>query len=286
MVGTLIEQCYEIAGHTETVKVLDELKSLGYEHATRSGMSIGLCDMIIPEGKADMIAAARAEIEEVEKKHRKGLITEGERYNMIIDIWTDTNDKLTNKLFDVLEENDDPRNERSREELNPVYVMVDSGARGSRQQIRQLAGMRGLMAKPSGEIIERPILSNFREGLSVLEYFISTHGARKGLADTALKTADSGYLTRKLVDVSHDIIITEPDCYTLNGIEVGAIVEGDEELVSLATRILGRTAAEDICDPHEPDRVIVAAGELIDKYTARNVESAGVEQDYSKCVDV
>ena len=278
VVGTLIEQCYEIAGHSETVKVLDELKNLGYEHATSSGMSIGLCDMIIPEGKADMVASARAEIEEVESKHRKGLITEGERYNMIIDIWTDTNDKLTNKLFDVLEENDDPKNEKSREELNPVYVMVDSGARGSRQQIRQLAGMRGLMAKPSGEIIERPILSNFREGLSVLEYFISTHGARKGLADTALKTADSGYLTRKLVDVSHDIIITEPDCGTLNGIEVGAIVEGDEELVSLATRILGRTAAEDICDPHEPDRVIVAAGELIDKYTARNVESAGVEQ--------
>ena len=176
---------------------------------------------------------------------------------MIIDIWTDTNDKLTNKLFEVLEENDDPKNERSREELNPVYSMVDSGARGSRQQIRQLAGMRGLMAKPSGEIIERPILSNFREGLSVLEYFISTHGARKGLADTALKTADSGYLTRKLVDVSHDIIITEEDCNTLNGIEIGAITEGDEELVSLGVRILGRTAAEDICDPHEPDKVIV-----------------------------
>ena len=235
--------------------------------------------MIIPEGKADMVASARAEIEEVESKHRKGLITEGERYNMIIDIWTDTNDKLTNKLFDVLEENDDPKNEKSREELNPVYVMVDSGARGSRQQIRQLAGMRGLMqANHPVKLSKDLILSNFREGLSVLEYFISTHGARKGLADTALKTADSGYLTRKLVDVSHDIIITEPDCGTLNGIEVGAIVEGDEELVSLATRILGRTAAEDICDPHEPDRVIVAAGELIDKYTARNVESAGVEQ--------
>ena len=278
VVGTLIEQCYEIAGHNETVLVLDKLKNLGYEHATRSGMSIGLSDMIIPEGKSEMVSKARDEIKEIEEKYRKGLITEGERYNMIIDIWTDTNDKLTNKLFEVLEENDDPKNERSREELNPVYSMVDSGARGSRQQIRQLAGMRGLMAKPSGEIIERPILSNFREGLSVLEYFISTHGARKGLADTALKTADSGYLTRKLVDVSHDIIITEEDCNTLNGIEIGAITEGDEELVSLGVRILGRTAAEDICDPHEPDKVIVAAGELIDKYSAQKVESAGVEK--------
>ena len=276
VVANLIEQCYEISGHNETVKVLDALKDLGYEHATLSGLSIGLCDMIIPQDKGEMIAAARKNIEDVEVKHRKGLITEGERYNMIIDIWTDTNDKLTNKLFDVLESNDDPMNVQSKDELNPVYVMVDSGARGSRQQIRQLAGMRGLMAKPSGEIIERPILSNFREGLSVLEYFISTHGARKGLADTALKTADSGYLTRKLVDVSHDIIITEEDCHTLNGIEVSAIVEGDDELVSLATRIIGRTAAEDICNPHTLE-VLVAASELIDKYSARKVESAGVE---------
>ncbi|MEE9367657.1 MAG: DNA-directed RNA polymerase subunit beta' [Pontiella sp.] len=276
VVGILIEQCYEIAGHAETVVVLDELKSLGYENATLSGMSIGLCDMIIPPEKSEMIAKARGEIDDVEAKHRKGLITEGERYNMIIDIWTDTNDKLTNKLFEVLENNDDKMNVQSKDELNPVYVMVDSGARGSRQQIRQLAGMRGLMAKPSGEIIERPILSNFREGLSVLEYFISTHGARKGLADTALKTADSGYLTRKLVDVSHDIIITEENCHTLNGIEVSAITEGDDELVSLATRIIGRTAAEDICNPHTLD-ILVAAGELIDKYSARKVESAGVE---------
>ncbi len=276
VIGTLIEQCYEIAGHNETVAVLDNLKDMGYEYATRSGMSIGLYDMIIPEDKTGMVATARAGIEEVEVKYRKGLITEGERYNMIIDIWTDTNDKLTSKLFGVLEENDDPKNERSREELNPVHVMVDSGARGSRQQIRQLAGMRGLMAKPSGEIIERPILSNFREGLSVLEYFISTHGARKGLADTALKTADSGYLTRKLADVSHDIIIAEEDCNTLNGIEVGAIAEGDEELVSLATRILGRTAAEDICNPHTLE-VLVAGGTLIDKHSARQVESTGVE---------
>jgi DNA-directed RNA polymerase subunit beta' len=276
VVGTMIEQSYEIAGHNETVKVLDRLKNLGYEHATLSGMSIGLCDMIIPQEKESMIGSARQEIEGVEAKYKKGLITEGERYNMIIDIWTDTNDRLTNRLFEALEKNDDPLNKQSVNELNPVYVMVDSGARGSRQQIRQLAGMRGLMAKPSGEIIERPILSNFREGLSVLEYFISTHGARKGLADTALKTADSGYLTRKLVDVSHDIIVSEEDCHTLNGIEVSAITEGDDELVSLAQRIIGRTAAEDICNPHTRE-VLVGAGELIDKYSAHKVESAGVE---------
>ena len=277
VIGKMIEQCYEIAGHAETVKVLDRLKDLGYEYATMSGMSIALSDMIIPQEKGEMIAKAREEIAGVEAKYKKGLITEGERYNMIIDIWTDTNDRLTNQLFEVLEKNDDPLNERSIDELNPVYVMVDSGARGSRQQIRQLAGMRGLMAKPSGEIIERPILSNFREGLSVLEYFISTHGARKGLADTALKTADSGYLTRKLVDVSHDIIIMEEDCHTLNGIEVSAITDGDEELVPLSQRIIGRAAAEDICNPHSLE-VIVAAGELIDKYSAQKVESAGVEK--------
>jgi len=278
VIGNMIEQCYEISGHNETVKVLDKLKDLGYEYATTSGMSIALSDMIIPPEKGDMIATARKDIEGVEAKYKKGLITEGERYNMIVDIWTDTNDRLTNRLFDALEENNDQFNKQSVDELNPVYVMVDSGARGSRQQIRQLAGMRGLMAKPSGEIIERPILSNFREGLSVLEYFISTHGARKGLADTALKTADSGYLTRKLVDVSHDIIVTEEDCHTLNGIEVSAIVEGDDELVPLSQRIIGRTAAEDICNPHTLDEVIVAAGELIDKYSAQKVESAGVEK--------
>ena len=276
VIGKMIEQCYEISGHNETVRVLDDLKDLGYEYATLSGMSIALSDMIIPQEKGDMVGAARKDIEGVDAKYKKGLITEGERYNMIIDIWTDTNDQLTNRLFDALEKNDDPFNKQSVDELNPVYVMVDSGARGSRQQIRQLAGMRGLMAKPSGEIIERPILSNFREGLSVLEYFISTHGARKGLADTALKTADSGYLTRKLVDVSHDIIVSEEDCHTLNGIEVSSITEGDDELVPLSQRIIGRTAAEDICNPHSLE-VIVAAGELIDKYSARKVESAGVE---------
>ena len=277
LLGKLIEHCYEKAGHDETVRVLDRLKDLGYAQATAAGISIGLSDMIIPPEKADLIAASRKEIREVEDKYKKGIITDGERYNMVIDKWTDANDKLTNRLFSALESNDDPVNAQSKDDLNPVFIMVDSGARGSRQQIRQLAGMRGLMAKPSGEIIERPILANFREGLSVLEYFISTHGARKGLADTALKTADSGYLTRKLVDVAHDIIIMEEDCHTLNGIEVSAITDGDDELVSLAARIIGRTACDDVCDPHNPSEVIVAANEVIDEYSARKIERVGVE---------
>ena len=277
LLGQLIEHCYEKAGHNETVCVLDRLKELGYANATAAGISIGLSDMIIPPEKADLVAAARKEISDVEDKYKKGIITDGERYNMVIDQWTDANDKLTNKLFSSLERNDDEVNVASKDDLNPVFIMVDSGARGSRQQIRQLAGMRGLMAKPSGEIIERPILSNFREGLSVLEYFISTHGARKGLADTALKTADSGYLTRKLVDVAHDIIIHEEDCHTLNGIEVNAITDGDDELVSLAQRITGRTACDDICDPHNANEVIVAANEIIDEYAAKKIERCGIE---------
>ncbi len=277
LLGTLIEHCYEKAGHNETVLVLDRLKNLGFEQATAAGISIGLSDMIIPPEKAKLIAAARKEIRDIEDKYKKGLITDGERYNMVIDQWTDANDKLTNKLFSSLERNDDPVNAKSKADLNPVFIMVDSGARGSRQQIRQLAGMRGLMAKPSGEIIERPILANFREGLSVLEYFISTHGARKGLADTALKTADSGYLTRKLVDVAHDIIIMEEDCGTLNGIEVSAITDGDDELVSLSQRIIGRTACDDICDSHNPDEVVVAANEIIDEYTAKKIEKVDIE---------
>jgi len=277
VLGGLIEHCYEKAGHNETVLVLDRLKDLGYANATTAGISIALSDMIIPPEKPELIGKARKAIREIEEKYKKGLITDGERYNMVIDQWTDANDKLTVKLFSALERNDDPINAQSKGDLNPVFMMVDSGARGSRQQIRQLAGMRGLMAKPSGEIIERPIIANFREGLSVLEYFISTHGARKGLADTALKTADSGYLTRKLVDVAHDIIIMEEDCHTLNGIEVSAITDGDDELVSLSARIIGRTACDDIFDPHNENEVIVAANEIIDEYAAKKIERVNIE---------
>src|SRR5206468_2620996 len=189
------------------------------------------------------------------QQYRKGIITDGERYNKIIDIWTHAGDEISSVMFRTLEHNE------GRRELNPVYLMVDSGARGNRQQVRQLAGMRGLMAKPSGEIIERPITSNFREGLSVLEYFISTHGARKGLADTALKTADSGYLTRKLVDAAQDVIINAEDCGTVNGIVVRSIYEGDEEVVDLAQRIIGRVSCETIADPADKKKKIVTASQ-------------------------
>src|SRR5256886_2268929 len=214
---------------------------------------------------------AYKQIRTVEQQYRKGIITDGERYNKIIDIWTHAGDEISNVMFRTLEHND------GRKELNPVYLMVDSGARGNRQQVRQLAGMRGLMAKPSGEIIERPITSNFREGLTVLEYFISTHGARKGLADTALKTADSGYLTRKLVDAAQDVIINKEDCGTVNGIVVRSIYEGDEEVVDLAQRIIGRVSCETIADPVDKKKKIVKANQFIDEKIAGELQRVGVE---------
>src|SRR5438874_1404611 len=210
----IIWRCYQIAGPAETVATLDKLKELGFAEATKAGISIGISDMIIPKEKQTELENAYKQIRQVEQQYRKGIITDGERYNKIIDIWTHAGDEISSVMFRTLEHNE------GRKELNPVYLMVDSGSRGNRQQVRQLAGMRGLMAKPSGEIIERPITSNFREGLSVLEYFISTHGARKGLADTALKTADSGYLTRILVDDAHDVIIHLEDCGTVSEIIV------------------------------------------------------------------
>ena len=223
--------------------------------------------MIIPKEKETELENAYKQIKQVEQQYRKGIITDGERYNKIIDIWTHAGDEISSVMFRTLEHNE------GRKELNPVYLMVDSGARGNRQQVRQLAGMRGLMAKPSGEIIERPITSNFREGLTVLEYFISTHGARKGLADTALKTADSGYLTRKLVDASQDVIINEEDCGTVNGIVVRSIYEGDEEVVDLATRIVGRVSCETVVDPVEKKKKIVKANQLIDEKIAADLHA-------------
>jgi DNA-directed RNA polymerase subunit beta' len=271
--GELIWQCHKLAGHDETVRVLDRLKELGFTHATLAGISIGMADMIIPADKPKILQRARQQVSEVEKQYRQGVITEGERYNKIVDIWTQATDETANAMYRSIESNAGV----SEDECNPVFMMVDSKARGSRQQIRQLGGMRGLMAKPSGEIIERPITSNFREGLSVLEYFVSTHGARKGLADTALKTADAGYLTRKLVDVAQDVIAAEQDCNTVNGIYVTAIVEGDEELVSLRTRILGRTAVDDIADPVSGAVVVRAASE-IDEEACDRIAEAGVER--------
>lgn len=269
--GNIIWRCYHVAGHAETVRVLDQLKNLGFEHATLMGVSIGLVDMITPEEKSQIIAKARTEIADVDKQYRKGIITDGERYNKIIDVWTRATDETATIMFDAIKRN------RDLPLPNPLFMMIDSGARGSRQQIRQLAGMRGLMAKPSGEIIEQPIISNLRQGLSVLEYFISTHGARKGLADTALKTADAGYLTRKLVDVAQDIIITEQDCNTLNGIEVSSI-SGSVD-IPLSTRIIGRTALDDIRDPRSKDQgVIVAARQDISEKDAERIAQAGIDK--------
>ncbi len=267
----IIWRCYKVAGQDETVKSLDRLKELGFREATRAGISIGITDMVIPKEKEAELKHAYTEIGVVQKQFNRGIITDGERYNKIIDIWTHAGDQITNALFRTLEYND------GKKQANPLFMMVDSGARGNRQQIKQLSGMRGLMAKPSGEIIERPITSNFREGLSVLEYFVSTHGARKGLADTALKTADSGYLTRKLVDVAQDVIVTEDDCGTTQSILVKSIYEGDEEVVDLATRVYGRTAAEKVIDPVS-QKAIIKRNQLIDEESAAALQNIGHEQ--------
>ena len=267
----IIWRCYQVSGQQKTVETLDRLKEAGFKAATKAGISIGVSDMMIPKEKAGLVERAYKEIAEVQKQYQRGIITDGERKNKVQDVWTHTGEEVANALFRTLQHNE------GRPEMNPVFIMVDSGARGNRTQIKQLAGMRGLMAKPSGEIIERPIISNFREGQSVLEYFISTHGARKGLADTALKTADSGYLTRKLVDAAQDVIIFEPDCGTINGITVSPIYEGDEEVVSLPTRIVGRTSCETVKDPVTA-KVIVKSGQLIDEETAGAIEKIGIEQ--------
>jgi DNA-directed RNA polymerase subunit beta' len=267
----IIWRTYQVSGQQKTVETLDRLKELGFTWATRAGVSIGITDMIIPDEKKTELDKAYKQIALVEKQYRSGIITDGERYNKIIDIWTHAGEEISNVMFRTLEHNE------GRREMNPVFLMQDSGARGNRQQVKQLAGMRGLMAKPSGEIIERPITSNFREGLSVLEYFISTHGARKGLADTALKTADSGYLTRKLVDAAQDVIIVEPDCGTANGIIVRPIYEGDDEVVDLATRIVGRVSCETIANPVSKE-TIIKANQLIEESQANALMKIGVEQ--------
>ena len=269
-ISDVIFRTYQAAGHQATVDTLDRLKELGFYWAMKAGVSIGIIDMIIPKEKHTELEGAYKQIAIVEKQYRSGIITDGERYNKIIDVWTHAGNTIADVMIQTLEHNE------GRKELNPVYVMVDSGARGNKQQVKQLAGMRGLMAKPSGEIIERPITSNFREGLNVMEYFISTHGARKGLADTALKTADSGYLTRKLVDASQDVIIYEEDCSTTLGIVVRPIYEGDEEVVDLATRLIGRVSCETVKDPVTATTVL-KKNTLIDEKTALAVEKIGIE---------
>jgi DNA-directed RNA polymerase subunit beta' len=271
-IGDLIFNCYKVCGHEQTVVTLDRLKEIGFSEATRAGVSIGIDDMIIPEAKSKEIETAHKQITDVEKQHKKGVITNQERYNKVIDIWTHCTDQIANVMLKTLEAN------QSKKEFNPVFLMVDSGARGNKAQVRQLAGLRGLMAKPDGSIIEKPILSNFREGLTVLEYFISTHGARKGLADTALKTADSGYMTRKLVDAAQDVIIRELDCGTTNGIFVASIYEGEEEVVKISERIFGRYSAEDIFDPSDLQHKLIGAGEEFDEVRSKSVERSGIEK--------
>ncbi|HJR77154.1 MAG TPA: DNA-directed RNA polymerase subunit beta' [Nitrospiraceae bacterium] len=270
----LIDAVYRQAGHRETVMFLDKIKHLGFQYATRAGMSICIDNMHIPTRKEDLIGKAQREVNEIEKQYAEGLITNGERYNKVIDIWAHVTEQVANEMMKELGAGGDPA---KNESFNPIFMMADSGARGSSQQIRQLGGMRGLMAKPSGEIIETPITANFREGLTVLQYFISTHGARKGLADTALKTANSGYLTRRLVDIAQDVIVSEEDCGTTDGIVVSALVEGGEIIQPLEERVLGRLAAEDIRDPVTGE-VIVSLNEEIDEEQARAVVEAGVDR--------
>jgi len=278
----LIGAAYKKLGNYETVKFLDRLKSFGFAYAMKAGVSIGIDDVEIPPEKYKMIEDAAKDVETIQQQYERGVITDGERYNKIIDIWTGTTNMVSERLFDYLKQ--------SQQGFNPVFMMADSGARGSKEQIRQLAGMRGLMAKPqkkmtgsTGEIIESPITANFKEGLSVLEYFISTHGARKGLADTALKTADAGYLTRRLVDVAQDVTITMDDCGTIMGLRIGDLKEGEEVIEPMQDRILGRTAAEDVFDPDTGD-IIVEAGELIDEDIAERISNAGIESVYIRSV--
>ena len=279
--GNLIDSCYRACGQKETVLLADRVRTIGYTEATSAGISISIDDMRIPPEKAKLVLEAQDEVAEIENQYVEGLITDGERYNKVIDIWARVSEEVAGVLMDGIStevvKSEDGKDERKMPTFNPIFLMADSGARGSAQQIRQLAGMRGLMAKPSGEIIETPIIANFREGLSVLQYFISTHGARKGLADTALKTANSGYLTRRLVDVAQDAIVTEFDCGTINGIEMTALVESGEVIERLGDRILGRVVLDDVRHPHTGD-LIVEEGEEVDEAKVQAIEEGGIQQ--------
>ena len=274
-IESLVRRVHDLIGNRGTVEFLDRLKDLGFQYATMSGTTVGIDDIIVPAEKQAMVELAQKEVDRIQKMYNNGIITDSERYNMIIDVWTHTTSDVSEVMFRRMAED--------RNGFNPVYIMADSGARGSKEQIRQLAGMRGLMAKPQkkitgqvGEIIENPITANFREGLSVLEYFISTHGARKGLADTALKTADAGYLTRRLVDVAQDVIVSEEDCGTIMGIQTGDLKEGEEIIEPMRDRVLGRVVLEDIHDPGSKE-LILAVGEEITESVAERIEDIGIE---------
>ncbi|MEE9257992.1 MAG: DNA-directed RNA polymerase subunit beta', partial [Nitrospinaceae bacterium] len=274
----MVSKSFLIAGREKTVALLDSIKSLGFKYATEAGLTISIDQMKIPGAKQALVEKTGDEVLRVYKQYRDGLITNGERYNKVIDIWAHVTERVSEEMFKELEEEDERIvSGKESKDFNSIFIMADSGARGSAQQLRQLAGMRGLMAKPSGEIIETPITANFREGLSVIQYFISTHGARKGLADTALKTANSGYLTRRLVDVAQDIIIQEEDCGTLKGLNTSSLVEVGEIIQPLSERILGRTALEDVIDPFS-SAVLVKANELIDEKAVEAIDNAGIEK--------
>ncbi|MBE6467358.1 MAG: DNA-directed RNA polymerase subunit beta' [Alphaproteobacteria bacterium] len=269
-IGEIIDTIYRHCGQKETCLFVDKIMSLGFKNACKAGISFGKDDLIVPEAKKTLIAETEAQVKEFEEQYQNGLITKGEKYNKVVDIWAACTDKIADEMMKNISKTENGY-------INSVYMMAHSGARGSAAQMRQLAGMRGLMAKPSGEIIEQPIISNFKEGLTVSEYFNSTHGARKGLADTALKTANSGYLTRRLVDVAQDVVVTETNCGTERGIIVRSIVDGGNVIVSIGERILGRTIQEDIIHP-ETGEVLIKRGKLIDENDVELVEKAGVEQ--------
>ncbi|MGH8732941.1 MAG: DNA-directed RNA polymerase subunit beta', partial [Burkholderiales bacterium] len=278
--ANLIDVSYRLAGNKATVIFADRLKDVGFHYATKAGISIAIKDMVIPPNKEVLLKKAHEDVREIEEQYKNGLITDGERYNKVVDIWAEVTDRIADEMLrDLGTETmtDEKGGKVTLPSFNPIFMMADSGARGSAQQIRQLAGMRGLMAKPSGEIIETPITANFREGLTVLQYFISTHGARKGLADTALKTANSGYLTRRLVDVTQDLVVTEDDCGTQNGVSMKALVEGGEVVEALKERILGRVLAIDLVHPETQD-ILFPAGALIDEDGVDTIDSLGIDE--------
>ncbi len=279
-ISNVINVCYRNLGLKTTVVFADQLMYLGFSHATRAGVSFGIEDMVVPLEKEQIIQVAGQEVMEIQRQYEQGLVTDGERYNKVVDIWSHANEQVAKAMMNALgqEEVIDAQGSRvTQKSFNSIFMMADSGARGSAAQIRQLAGMRGLMAKPDGSIIETPITANFREGLNVLQYFISTHGARKGLADTALKTANSGYLTRRLVDVGQDLVVVEHDCGTTNGITMVPIIEGGDVVEPLSERVLGRVVAKDVLDPNTKE-VVVSAGTLLDERYVKVLEQHSIEQ--------
>ena len=278
-IARLVGSAYRDAGTKATVILCDRLKDLGYEYATRTGVTIGVKDLKIPDAKKTLIETAKAEVEDIELQYRDGIITRTEKYNKVVDVWTKTTHDLSAEMIKAIS-NDVVVNEKTGEKkinqsFNPIYMMSTSGARGNQDQMRQLAGMRGLMAKPSGEIIETPIIASFREGLDVSQYFNSTHGARKGLADTALKTANYGYLTRRLVDVVQDVIISENDCGTVDGVELTHLIKGGEIKMRLAERVLGRVTLYPVFHP-ETNELLFPANTLVDEHVAKVLDEVGI----------